>query len=111
VIQKADVLGDWREEIIVSVEGELRIYTTPIPAMDRRVCLMQDPVYRQASTMNAMGYTQDPTLSYNPELRSPNLNLTCLTEDRTEPVLQVVVAAPEDRPIRGQTPVQIRARQ
>jgi hypothetical protein len=101
VIVKADVLGDWREEIITSVAGELRIYTTPIPAMDRRVCLMQDPVYRQASTMNSMGYTQDPTLSYNPELRWPNLNLTCLIEGRSEPVLQVVLSAPEDRPVRG----------
>jgi hypothetical protein len=109
VILKADVLGDWREEIIASVDGELRIYTSPIPAMDRRVCLMQDPVYRQATTMNAMGYTQDPTLSYNPELQSPNLNLTCLTEGRTEPVLQVVVSAPADRSIRGQVRLATRA--
>jgi hypothetical protein len=109
VILKADVLGDWREEIIASVDGELRIYTSPIPAMDRRVCLMQDPVYRQATTMNAMGYTQDPTLSYNPELRSPNLNLTCLTEGRNEPVLQVVVSAPADRPIRGRVRLATRA--
>jgi rhamnogalacturonan endolyase len=101
VILKADVLGDWREEIIASVNGELRIYTTSIPAMDRRVCLMQDPVYSQATRMNAMGYTQDPTLSYNPELRSPNLNLTCLIENRAEPVLRVVVSAPADRPISG----------
>jgi len=72
VILKADVLGDWREEIIASFNGELRIYTTTIPAMDRRVCLMQDPVYRQVTTMNSMGYTQDPTLSYHPELRLPN---------------------------------------
>jgi hypothetical protein len=109
VILKADVLGDWREEIIASVDGELRIYTSPIPAMDRRVCLMQDPVYRQATTMNAMGYTQDPTLSYNPELQSPNLNLTCLAESRNEPVLQVVVSAPADRPIRGRVRLATRA--
>ena len=30
--QVADVLGDWREEIITSVPGELRIYSTTIPA-------------------------------------------------------------------------------
>ena len=51
--------------------------------------------------MNSMGYTQDPTLSYNPELRWPNLSLTCLIEGRSEPVLQVVVSAPEDRSVRG----------
>ena len=42
----ADILGDWREEIITYTSGELRIYTTIIPATDRRVCLMQDPLYR-----------------------------------------------------------------
>jgi hypothetical protein len=46
VVAIADILGDWREEIITSVPGELRIYTTTIPATDRRVCLMQDPIYR-----------------------------------------------------------------
>lgn len=101
VIQTADVLGDWREELVVSVPGELRIYTTTIPAMDRRGCLMQDPIYRQTTRMNAMGYTQEPTLSYAPESRSPNLNLTCLTENRTVPVLRIVVAASADHPVQG----------
>ena len=39
----ADILGDWREEIIVAAKGEIRMYSTPVPANDRRVCLMQDP--------------------------------------------------------------------
>jgi hypothetical protein len=56
----ADVLGDWREELIVSVEGELLIYSTNIPAKDRRVCLMQDPIYRLDVCIQAMGYTQCP---------------------------------------------------
>jgi rhamnogalacturonan endolyase len=56
----ADVLGDWREELIVSVAGELRVYTTTIPAKDRRVCLMQDPLYRLDVCIQAMGYTQCP---------------------------------------------------
>ncbi len=60
----ADILGDWREEIIVSVEGELRIYTTTIPAQDRRVCLMQDPIYRLDVAHLSMGYAQVPTTSY-----------------------------------------------
>jgi rhamnogalacturonan endolyase len=59
----ADVLGDWREEIIVSVPGELRIYSTTIPAEDRRVCLMQDPIYRMDVCIQAMGYTQCPMTS------------------------------------------------
>jgi len=61
----ADVLGDWREEIITSVPGELRIYTTTIPAADRRVCLMQDPIYRMDVVCAAMGYFQVPMTSYD----------------------------------------------
>jgi rhamnogalacturonan endolyase len=60
VVGIADVLGDWREELIVSSDGELRIYTTTIPATDRRVCLMQDPLYRLDVCIQAMGYTQGP---------------------------------------------------
>jgi len=60
----ADILGDWREEIIVSVEGELRIYTTTLPAQDRRICLMQDPIYRADVAHVSMGYPQVPMTSY-----------------------------------------------
>jgi rhamnogalacturonan endolyase len=60
----ADLLGDWREEIVVTEPGVLRIYSTPLPAKDRRVCLMQDRLYRLGTAMNAMGYDQDATLSY-----------------------------------------------
>ncbi len=60
----ADVFGDWREEIIVSLPGEIRIYSTDIPAVDRRVTLMQDPLYRSDVAHQAMGYHQIPTSSY-----------------------------------------------
>ena len=60
----ADLLGDWREELIVSSKGELRIYTTTIPAENRRVCLMQDAFYRLNVTMGSMGYTLCPVTSY-----------------------------------------------
>lgn len=59
----ADVLGDWREELITYHHGELRIYPTTIPAHDRRVTLMQDPVYRRGVAHNAMGYPQSPMTS------------------------------------------------
>ena len=65
VIAVADVLGDWREEIITSRPGEMRIYTTTIPATDRRVCLMQDPLYRMDVVVAAMGYYQVPMTSYD----------------------------------------------
>ena len=73
---QADVLGDWREEALTVTNGELRIYSTTIPAMDRRVCLMQDPNYRQTVAANSMGYIYDPALTYLPTDVSPNLNLT-----------------------------------
>ena len=40
----ADILGDWREELVTATRDELRIYSTTIPTRDRRVCLMQDPL-------------------------------------------------------------------
>jgi hypothetical protein len=65
VIAVVDLVGDWREEIITSLPGELRIYTTPIPATDRRVCLLQDRLYRMDVVCAAMGYYQVPMLSYD----------------------------------------------
>lgn len=42
IVAIADCLGDWREELITSQKGEIRIYTTSVPASSRRTCLMQD---------------------------------------------------------------------
>jgi len=56
----ADVLGDWREELIAAFPGELRIYTTTIPAKTRRVCLMQDRLYRLDVAVSSMGYNAPP---------------------------------------------------
>jgi len=56
VIAVVDCLGDYREEVITSLKGELRIYTTTIPAYDRRPCLMQDHQYRMGVVAQTMGY-------------------------------------------------------
>ena len=66
IVQVADILGDWREELVAVTAGELRIYSTTIPAADRRICLMQDPLYRSDVTHHTMGYTnrQYPMTSY-----------------------------------------------
>ena len=58
----ADCLGDWREEIITSLKGKIRIYTTMVPATSRRVCLMQDRLYRNDVAMQTMGYFYPPQL-------------------------------------------------
>lgn len=60
----ADIYGDWREELITVLPGELRIYSSQIPAGDRRVTLMQDPVYRNGVAHRSMGYDQSPVTSY-----------------------------------------------
>ncbi|HUR57744.1 MAG TPA: hypothetical protein VM029_08540, partial [Opitutaceae bacterium] len=65
LISTADILGDWREEIIVSVPGEIRIYTSTIPTTRRRVNLMQDPLYRKDVALQTMGYFYPPQLSYH----------------------------------------------
>lgn len=70
VIAIVDCLGDWREEIITSLPGELRIYSTTIPGAARRICLMQDRLYRTGVAMGSMGYYAPPQLSMplmNPE--------------------------------------------
>lgn len=62
VIGVADCLGDWREEIITSLPGEIRIYSTTIPTDTRRICLMQDRQYRLGVTAASMGYFYPPQL-------------------------------------------------
>jgi rhamnogalacturonan endolyase len=63
----ADVLGDWREEVILAVPGELRIYTTTIPATDRHVSLMRDPIYRLDVCQESQGYPSIPAFRVNPD--------------------------------------------
>jgi rhamnogalacturonan endolyase len=63
VVAIADCLGDWREEIITSLPGEIRIYSTTIPTPIRRPCLMQDRLYRTDVAMQTMGYFYPPQLS------------------------------------------------
>lgn len=64
VVFVLDLYGDWREEIITALPGELRIYSTTIPAKDRRVTLLQDNTYRQTVTTHTMGYQQPAVPSY-----------------------------------------------
>jgi rhamnogalacturonan endolyase len=62
IVAIADCLGDWREEIITALDGEIRIYSTAVPATSRRVCLMQDRLYRTDVAMQTMGYFYPPQL-------------------------------------------------
>ena len=98
----ADLFGDWREEFIAAVPGELRIYTTDIPAMDRRVTLMRDRPYRSRILMTPSGYEQQPILTYVPSARDPNLSLRLARDART---IRLDVTAPLDRPLKGRLSV------
>ncbi len=61
-----DIWGDWREEVVWASEDqrELRIYTTTIPAVDRRPTLMSDRQYRLAIAWQNVAYNQPPHASY-----------------------------------------------
>lgn len=56
----ADILGDWREEIIARTpdSSELRIFVSPIPTDYRINCLMEDIPYRLSVATQNVGYNQ-----------------------------------------------------
>jgi rhamnogalacturonan endolyase len=56
----ADILGDWREEVIWKTNDgkELRIYSTTIPTTHRLATLMHDPIYRLSVAYQNVGYNQ-----------------------------------------------------
>jgi rhamnogalacturonan endolyase len=58
----ADILGDWREELILRSDDnkELRIYSTTIPTTIRQYTLMHDPQYRLSIAWQNVGYNQPP---------------------------------------------------
>ncbi|MGN0853683.1 MAG: DUF6807 family protein [Kiritimatiellia bacterium] len=98
----ADLFGDWREEIVTRVPGEIRIYTTDIPAMDRRLTLMRDASYRSRVTMWTSGYDQQPILLSIPSAEAPGLSLRVAPDGRS---LTLDVNAPLDRPLAGELEV------
>ena len=62
---QGDVLGDWREEIILRTnDGNIRIYTTTDPTPWRNYTLWHDMQYRQAMVWQMCGYNQPPHTSY-----------------------------------------------
>ena len=61
-----DMLGDWREEIIVRTTDNkyVRVYTTNIKTNYRNYTLWHDHQYRQGMVWESMGYNQPPHASY-----------------------------------------------
>ncbi|HLM58933.1 MAG TPA: rhamnogalacturonan lyase [Pyrinomonadaceae bacterium] len=62
----ADLLGDWREEVVwrTSDNGELRVYTTTAPTRHRFYTFMHDPQYRLSIAWQNVAYNQPPHTSF-----------------------------------------------
>jgi rhamnogalacturonan endolyase len=62
----ADILGDWREEVIwpTTDNTALRIYSTTDPTSISHVSLMQDRMYREAVAWQNTAYNQPPHPSF-----------------------------------------------
>lgn len=62
----ADILGDWREEVVwrTSDNTALLVFTTPYPTTYRIPTLMHDPQYRVQVAGQNMGYNQPPHPSF-----------------------------------------------
>jgi len=63
----ADILGDWREEVILRCKtdsSKIMIYTTTIPTTHRLFTLMHDPMYRLGVAWQNVEYNQPPYLGF-----------------------------------------------
>jgi hypothetical protein len=92
---QGDILGDWREEVILRAKdnSHIRIYTTTMPTVHTgpgRVpnygipTLMDDHQYRMAIVWQNAGYNQPPHTSWfigfdMDEIRAPRVNVTGMT--------------------------------
>ena len=84
---QADLLGDWREEVVLRSldNSELRVYTTSAITERRIVTLMHDPQYRAAVATQNTGYNQPPHPSFfignnMPEVAMPNIFVSPVPE-------------------------------
>ena len=61
---QGDLIGDWREEIVVRCGTNVRVYTSGMSTNYSFPCLWYDHQYRQAMVWQMMAYNQPPHLSY-----------------------------------------------
>ena len=62
---QGDILGDWREEVIMrTANNNIRIYTTNVATPWRNYTLWHDHQYRNAMVWQMCGYNQPPHVSY-----------------------------------------------
>ncbi len=65
-VLSADILGDWREEVIYKTadNAALCVFTTSIPTGRRMYTLMHDPQYRLSIAWQNVAYNQPPHTSF-----------------------------------------------
>ena len=61
---QGDIIGDWREEIIVRKGTDIRVYITALATDYSMPSLWFDHQYRQAMVWQMMAYNQPPHVSY-----------------------------------------------
>lgn len=76
-----DILGDWREEVILHDDSHLYLYTTTIATTHRMYTLMHDPVYRLGMSWQNTAYNQPPHLGFwlgagDAKIPTPDIALT-----------------------------------
>lgn len=87
---QGDILGDWREEVIMrTANNNIRIYSTPTATSYRIPSLWYDHQYRNAMVWQMNGYNQPPNISYflgqleGITVAPPPLTMTGRTEVKT----------------------------
>lgn len=63
---QADLLGDWRENLVMAREDQqaLRVFVSDIPTPYSLMTLMHDPVYRAGVAAEQTGYNQPPHIGF-----------------------------------------------
>jgi autotransporter-associated beta strand protein len=75
-----DILGDWREELLVANGTDMRLYTTSRPTTFRIPSLWYDHGYRNGMVWETIGYNQPPHTSFFlGELEGITVAPPCLT--------------------------------
>lgn len=74
----ADILGDWREEIIFRRNDNraLLLFTTWLPTERKNYTLMHDPLYRMNIVVQGIGYNQVANVGYYFPDGAPRANIT-----------------------------------
>ena len=95
---QADLLGDWREEVVLwnsSDAATLNVFTTSDPTTFRVPTLMHDHTYRMAVAWQNVAYNQPPHLGYYlPDRFAPRIGLT-----EGSPLEQTIVLGEEMQPV------------